>query len=130
MFVGGNKRTGKTAISMYDTELTSISDYGVIWLTDYTDRDRQENCQDVKKEIYNILKEKLSILNEWFYKIDESGFKSSKQLDKFRTIQGGANFVLENEKRKKQFLSITKTIKSAFVIALGVLDGETKTKVN
>ena len=32
-----------------------------------------------------------------------------------------------NEKRKKQFLSITKTIKSAFVIALGVLDGETKT---
>ena len=77
-----------------------------------------------------MIDENLSILDEWFYKIDESGFKSSKQLDKFRTIQDGANFVLENEKRKKQFLSITKTIKSAFVIALGVLNEETKTKVN
>ena len=35
-------------------------------LTEYTDRDRENNVQDIKKEIYNILKEKLSVLNEWF----------------------------------------------------------------
>lgn len=39
MFVGGERRTGKTALDMFDTELTPITDYGVIWLTDYTDRD-------------------------------------------------------------------------------------------
>lgn len=99
-------------------------------LNTYTKRDRDVNLKDIRETAKTLIDENLSILDEWFYKIDESGFKSSKQLDKFRTIQDGANFVLENEKRKKQFLSITKTIKSAFVIALGVLDGETKTKVN
>lgn len=39
MFVNGTDRTGSTALSMYDKELTSVTDHGVIWLTDYTDRD-------------------------------------------------------------------------------------------
>lgn len=70
-------------------------------LTAYTDRGRQENCQDVKKkEIYNILKEKLSILNEWFYKIDRSGFVTKDSLTRFKAIQQGAQFILENKKRK------------------------------
>lgn len=39
IFVGGVDRTGNTALSMYDDKLTPITDHGVIWLTDYTDRD-------------------------------------------------------------------------------------------
>ena len=39
MFVGGERRIGNTALDMFDSELTPITDYGVIWLTDYTDRD-------------------------------------------------------------------------------------------
>jgi hypothetical protein len=39
MFVGGSDRKGETAISMFDTETTDVTDYGVIWLTDYTDKD-------------------------------------------------------------------------------------------
>jgi len=42
MFVGGIERSGETSFDIYDTgntPLTKVTDYGVIWLTDYTDRD-------------------------------------------------------------------------------------------
>lgn len=45
-------------------------------LSEYTDRDRETNLQDVKNEIHNLFIEKLNILNEWFYKIDKSKFFS------------------------------------------------------
>jgi len=42
MFVGGTTRSGKTSMDIYDngnSPLTEVTDYGVIWLTDHTDRD-------------------------------------------------------------------------------------------
>ncbi len=39
MFIGGVTRKGKTALSMYDKQLSSVSDYGVIWLTKYKNKD-------------------------------------------------------------------------------------------
>ncbi|MCI7060728.1 MAG: Ig-like domain-containing protein [Lachnospiraceae bacterium] len=39
IFVNGVDRKGNTALSMYDDKLTPITDHGVIWLTDHTDRD-------------------------------------------------------------------------------------------
>lgn len=42
MFVGGSTRTGATSTDIYDNSnspLTEVTDYGVIWLTNYTDRD-------------------------------------------------------------------------------------------
>jgi len=41
MFVGGKNRTGSTSFDINDDKnspLTSVTDYGVIWLTDYTDQ--------------------------------------------------------------------------------------------
>lgn len=41
-FIGGVSRTGATSYDFYDNQnkpLTSVTDYGVIWLTNYTDRD-------------------------------------------------------------------------------------------
>lgn len=75
MFVGGNKRTGKTAISMYDTELTSISDYGVIWLTDYTDRDViAPQMITADNRIILMWNEKKNYTTEAFYMVlSESG---------------------------------------------------------
>lgn len=99
-------------------------------LNTYTKRDRELNLKDIRETAKTLIDEKLSILDEWFYKIDVNAFRSERELDKFRAIQEGANFILENEKRKKQFLSITKTIKSAFVVALGILNDNSKVKIN
>ena len=99
-------------------------------LTAYTDRDRQENCQDVKKEIYNLLKEKLSILNEWFYKVDKSGFNAKDSLIRFKSIQQGAQFILENKKQEDSFMQdLSISIKQAFVVCGGILTEDEKNDV-
>ncbi len=99
-------------------------------LNTYTKRDRDINLKDIRETAKTLIEENLSILDEWFYKIDKVRFNSDKELDKFRCIQDGADFLLENEKRKKQFLVITKTLKSAYVIALGILEESIKVKIN
>lgn len=99
-------------------------------LTAYTDRDRQENCQDVKKEIYNILVEKLSVLNEWFYKIDKAAFFAEESLVRFKAIQKGAQFILEDKKREDSFMQdLSITIKQAFVVCGGILTEQEKNDV-
>lgn len=40
MFVGGKNRIGESSFDINDNQnspLTSVTDYGLIWLTDYTD---------------------------------------------------------------------------------------------
>lgn len=99
-------------------------------LTEYTDRDRENNCQDVKKEIYNILKEKLSILNEWFYKVDKSKFFNKNSLTRFIAIQEGTQFVLSDKKREDSFIGdLSLTIKQAFVVCGGIATAEEKNDV-
>lgn len=96
----------------------------------YTDRDRKENCQDIKKEIYNVLKEKLSILNEWFYNIDKTGFSDNESLVRFKSIQRGTQFVLEDKKREDSFMQdLSLSIKQAFVVCGGILSKEERTDV-
>jgi len=99
-------------------------------LSEYTDRDRKSNVQDVKKEIYNILKEKLSILNEWFYKVDKSGFFSNDSLTRFKAIQNGAQFVLEDKEREKMFMEdLSISIKQAFVACGGIVTEEERNDI-
>lgn len=99
-------------------------------LTEYTDRDRKENVQDVKKEIYNLLKEKLSILNEWFHNVNKSKFYSSVSLDRFSAIQEGTQFVLQDNKREDAYIQdLTFTIKQAFVVCGGITSEEEKNDV-
>ncbi len=99
-------------------------------LTEYTDRDRENNCQDVKEEIYNILKEKLSILNEMFYKLDKSKFFSGDALNRFTAIQEGAQFILEDKKREDIFISdLSLTIKQSFVVCGGIVSLDEKNDV-
>lgn len=71
-------------------------------LSEYTARDRENNVQDIKNEIYSLLKEKLSILNEWFYKIDRAKFFSNDSLTRFKAIQEGAQFILEDSKNREE----------------------------
>lgn len=90
-------------------------------LTEYTDRDRANNVQDIKKEIYNILKEKLSILNEWFARVDRAGFYANDSLKRFTAIQNGSQFVLEDQNREKSFMNdLSLAVKQCFVVCGGV----------
>ena len=99
-------------------------------LSEYTDRDRKSNVQDVKKEIYNILKEKLSILNEWFYKVDKSGFFSNDSLTRFKAIQNGTQFVLEDKEREKMFMEdLSISVKQAFVACVGIATEEERNDI-
>lgn len=100
-------------------------------LTEYTDRDRETNVQDIKKEIYNILKEKLSILNEWFYKIEKAKFYSKDALTRFTAIQEGAQFILSDKKKREEpFINdLSLAIKQAFVVCGGIVTPDEKDDV-
>lgn len=100
-------------------------------LEEYTNRDKLNNVQDIKNEIYVILKEKLSILNEWFYKVDKSSFFSTDALKRFTAIQAGTQFILIDKlKREDPFINdLSLSLKQAFVVCAGMLTSEEKDDV-
>ena len=93
-------------------------------LNTYTARDKEFNLKDIQEVALTILKEKLSILNEWFYKIDLDEFNSTSAKERFGVIQQGAAFVLENDKRKKEYLKLSIDLKHAYIVSAGILDKE------
>lgn len=111
-------------------DYVGISKYLDEALNTYTKRDRETNLTDIRNTAYMLIKENLSILDEWFYKINVDGFKTDNELQKYRLIQEGTDFVLENDKRKNEYLSITKIIKDAYVMALGMITNEEKNKIS
>lgn len=111
-------------------DYVGISKYLDEALNTYTKRDRETNLTDIRNTAYMLIKENLSILDEWFYKINVDGFKTDNELQKYRLIQEGTDFVLANDKRKNEYLSITKIIKGAYVMALGIITNEEKNKIS
>lgn len=111
-------------------DYVGISKYLDEALNTYTKRDRETNLTDIRNTAYMLIKENLSILDEWFYKINVDGFKTDNELQKYRLIQEGTDFVLENDKRKNEYLSITKIIKGAYVMALGMITNDEKNKIS
>lgn len=111
-------------------DYVGISKYLDEALNTYTKRDKETNLTDIRNTAYLLIKENLSILDEWFYKINVDGFKTDNELQKYRLIQEGTDFVLENDKRKNEYLSITKIIKGAYVMALGMISNDEKNKIS
>lgn len=111
-------------------DYVGISKYLDEALNTYTKRDRETNLTDIRNTAYMLIQENLSILDEWFYKINIDGFKTDNELQKYRLIQEGTDFVLENDKRKSEYLSITKIIKGAYVMALGMIKLDEKNKIS
>ena len=93
-------------------------------LDKYTARDKELNLKDIRDVALTILKEKLSILNEWFYQIDITKFDSESSKERFNVIQDGANFILKNEDFKKDYLSLSLDLKHAYIICAGTLEKE------
>ena len=99
-------------------------------LSIYTKRDKETNMKDIRNAAKTLIYDNLSILNELFYNVDKSKFNSNIELEKFRAIQEGTDFVLEDEKLTKDFMEVTRIIKNAYVIVLGILDINKKVEIN
>lgn len=95
----------------------------------YTARDKELNLRDIQETAKSILDEKLSILDEIFYKINKKGFFEGSNSIRLKAIQNGADFVFSTEEIKKAYLQVSKQLKDAYVVAIGILDADYKKKV-
>lgn len=98
-------------------------------LNTYTARDKELNLRDIQDTAKSILEEKLSILDEMFFHVDKKGFFDGTNSVRLKAIQNGADFVLSTDDIKKAYLQLTKQLKDAYVVAIGILDEDYKKKV-
>lgn len=98
-------------------------------LNTYTARDKELNLRDIQDTAKSILEEKLSILDEMFFHVDKKGFVGGTNSVRLKAIQNGADFVLSTDDIKKAYLQLTKQLKDAYVVAIGILDEDYKKKV-
>lgn len=98
-------------------------------LNTYTARDKELNLKDIQETAKSILDEKLSILDELFFKVDKKGFFGGSNTVRLKAIQNGADFVFSTDEIKKAYMQITKQLKDAYVVSIGILDGDYKKKV-
>ena len=98
-------------------------------LNTYTARDKELNLRDIQDTAKSILEEKLSILDEMFFHVDKKGFFGGSNSVRLKAIQNGADFVLSTDDIKKAYLQLTKQLKDAYVVAIGILDEDYKKKV-
>lgn len=97
-------------------------------LNTYTARDKELNLRDIQDTAKSILEEKLSILDEMFFHVDKKGFFGGTNSVRLKAIQNGADFVLSTDDIKKAYLQLTKQLKDAYVVAIGILDEDYKKK--
>ena len=98
-------------------------------LNTYTARDKELNLRDIQETAKSILDEKLSILDELFYQVDKKGFFGGSNSVRLKAIQNGADFVFSTDEIKKAYLQVTKQLKDAYAVAIGILDADYKKKV-
>jgi type I restriction enzyme R subunit len=94
----------------------------------YTKRDKEMNIQNIQDSAKMLLKEKLSVLNEMFYKINYKNYLSSDNLKRFQAIQNGADFIFASKKRQKDFMKLAKDLKNAYIVSMTCLEDELKNK--
>lgn len=98
-------------------------------LDTYTARDKELNLKDIQNSAKAIVDEKISVLDEIFHKVNKNEFFSGTESERFKAIQNGADYILADENLKKEYLKITKQLKNAYVVSLGVLDEDSKKKI-
>jgi type I restriction enzyme R subunit len=98
-------------------------------LNEYTARDKELNLQPIQDSAKAICDEKISILDEMLHGVEKAGFLGKDENKRFKAIQNGADFVLTSNDIKKKYLKLTKQLKDAYVVAIGILDNDYKKKI-
>ncbi|MBN3534512.1 type I restriction endonuclease subunit R [Mycoplasma procyoni] len=99
-------------------------------LNRYTERDKQETFQDVKKEILKLLVEKLNELNTIFKGVDASGFYDHDPLKRINAIKQGVAFVQREDSVEKEFIeNHSLQLKQSFQVCSGVISEQQKDQI-
>ena len=101
-------------------------------LIEYTDRDKNKTntLQDIKVQIYNLLKEKLEYLDIWFKDVNKNDFYSNDSKMRFNAIQEGTEFVLKQAEQKQQeFKDLTYILKNTYISCSTILTIQEKENV-
>ena len=100
-------------------------------LSEYTDKDRNNNVLDVKKAIQGILLDKLEELSKWFDIKDRNIFRTSKDsASRFEAIERGTQKAISSQKDEDKFMQISLAIKQAFVVCNSLVNDEQKSDIN
>jgi len=101
------------------------------WLLDalktYTQRDQGKIVDD--EETLKVLKDKIELARDILHGFDYSGFANADNAEKYRLINGGANYILETEERRKLFQKCSSDVKNLYSITSGLLDEDSKAEV-
>lgn len=66
------------------------------------------------EELVAIVKDEIDVLDNIMHKYDYSGFFGKNALAQLQTLNGGANFVIEEEERKNLYMRHAKRMRQAF----------------
>lgn len=97
-------------------------------LNEYTNRDR-DKVPDITAA-YVIVKEKLEIMRDFFYRFNYEPFFSSSNQLRLKTLADGINYVLEkDEEERKDFITEATALSQAETLARTILDDKTKLEI-
>ena len=97
-------------------------------LNEYTNRDR-DKVPDITAA-YVIVKEKLEIMRDFFYRFNYEPFFSSSNQLRLKTLADGINYVLEkDEEERKDFITEATALSQAETLARTILDDQTKLEI-
>ena len=101
------------------------------WLIDalktYTKRDQGKVVDNT--EIVKVLMDKIELIRNIFHGFIYSHFATTTDSDKYEIIMAGADWVLKDEKTKKEFLKYSYDCKSLYSLCAGELTQEIKDEI-
>lgn len=86
-------------------------------LSQYTQGNEQD-LEEIDKSVV-IVKDQLSLLDDFFYGFDNSGYFTGVALEQLECLNDSAEYVLRTEKTKHLFMDLVKRLKSAYDICVG-----------
>lgn len=101
------------------------------WLIDalktYTKRDQGKVVDNT--EIVKVLMDKIELIRNIFHGFIYSHFATTTDSDKYEIIMAGADWVLKDEKTKKEFLKYSYDCKNLYSLCAGELTQEIKDEI-
>ena len=101
------------------------------WLLDalktYTKRDQGKIVDN--SELVKVLNDKVELIRDLFKGFYYGHFATTTDSDKYEIIMAGANWMLETEEKKKEFMKYSYDVKSLYALCTGALSQELKDEI-